>query len=464
MIKQMLKMANVPNEKALLQKYPTEAHFLREHGAEMLYMYGGSYADGGMAPEQQGMEQGPPPGAEQGQPQQGGGQEEQMQQIVQFIGQALQQGMKPEEILQKLVEAGLPQDQAQQLIQAVMQQMQGGGGQGGAPQEGGMPPQGGQEEMMEGPQGQEAPPQEMAEGQAPMGRYGGAYAYGGPTRNNSTYSAGMSYANGGPFIPQYGDIAWNVDYATGGEAGAGNQLMMQVAQLLQQGVQPQAILQQLVQAKIPQKKATKLIEMVMQKLQAAGGAGAAPQQEQQAMMAFGGPAYSKRTQYNHQGIVPALDWMGYGGIPVTQMSTEDPREAARRYENDMRLREMNNSQPNFSMDPNTGSMRMMPAKIAMPDSNYRSGYGSPETMSIMAAKQAEAKQHMYNLMQQQELMKQQGYRMDPRSGNIEAEKGEATMMKNKRGGSTQYKKGGEYEMTHSDIQDLINKGYKIQYL
>lgn len=461
----MLKIANLPTEKALLEKYPKEADFLREHGAEMLYMYGGSYADGGMAPDQQGMQQGPPPGAEQGQPQQGGGgQEEQVQQIVQFIGQALQQGMKPEEILQKLVEAGLPQDQAQQLIQAVMQQMQ-----GGAPQEGGMPPQGGQEGMMESPQGQEAPPQEMMEGQAPMGMYGGSYGYGGATHNNSTYSAGMSYANGGPFIPEYGDIAWNVDYATGGETSGGNELMVQVAQLLQQGVQPQAILQQLVQAKIPQKKAVKLIQMVMEKLQAAGG-GASQQQasapQEQAMMAFGGPTYSKVTQYNHQGIVPALDWMAYGGsydrgggYPVTQMTTMDPREAARRYENDMKLYQMNKEMPNFSMDPNTGAMRMLPTKIDMPD--FRFGdLSNPQVMSIMAARQAEARQRAIMEEMQlkaimQEKAKQRSY-VDPTTAK--------QILQNKRGGSTQYKKGGEYEMTHDDVQDLINKGYKIQYL
>ena len=463
----MLKIANMPNEKALLQKYPTEADFLREYGAEMLYMYGGSYADGGMAPDQQGMQQGPPPGAEQGQPQQGGGQEEQVQQIVQFIGQALQQGMKPEEILQKLVEAGLPQDQAQQLIQAVMQQMQGGD----APQEGGMPPQGGQEGMMESPQEQEAPPQEMMEGQAPMGMYGGSYGYGGATHNNSTYSAGMSYANGGPFIPEYGDIAWNVDYATGGEAGTGNELMVQVAQLLQQGVQPQAILQQLVQAKIPQKKAVKLIQMVMEKLQAAGG-GAGQQQasapQEQAMMAFGGPTYSKVTQYNHQGIVPALDWMGYGGIPVTQTTTKYPREEAFRkalntYENNMKLYQMNKEMPNFSMDPNTGAMRMLPTKIDMPDSRF-GDLSNPQVMSIMAARQAEARQRaimeerMKEMQQRaimQERAKQRSY-VDPTTGK--------QILQNKRGGSTQYKKGGEYEMTHDDVQDLINKGYKIQYL
>ena len=193
-------------------------------------------------------------------------------------------------------------------------------------------------------------------------------------------------------------------------------------------------------------------------------------------MAFGGPAYSKRTQYNHQGIVPALDWMGYGGHPVTQMSTEDPREAARRYENDMKMYQMNKEMPSFNMDPNTGSMRMMPTKIAMPDNrfgemtypapnlnNRDSRFGdlsNPQVMSQVAARQAEARQQaMMEAMQERAMMqeraKQRSY-VDPTTGK--------QIPQNKRGGSVKYKKGGEYEMTHDDVQDLINKGYKIQYL
>ena len=35
----------------------------------------------------------------------------------------------------------------------------------------------------------------------------------------------------------------------------------------------------------------------------------------------------------------------------------------------------------------------------------------------------------------------------------------------KNGGSVKrYKKGGEYEMSHDDVQKLIQQGYKIQYL
>lgn len=53
-------------------------------------------------------------------PQQGG----QEQQIIQQVAGALQQGMPPEEIMGKLIEMGMAEEQAGQLIQGVMQQMQ----------------------------------------------------------------------------------------------------------------------------------------------------------------------------------------------------------------------------------------------------------------------------------------------------------------------------------------------------
>ena len=57
--------------------------------------------------------------------QQGGVAEQKQMQIMQQIAQALQQGKKPEELIQALVGGGMPQDQATQLIQSVIQQMQG---------------------------------------------------------------------------------------------------------------------------------------------------------------------------------------------------------------------------------------------------------------------------------------------------------------------------------------------------
>ena len=55
-----------------------------------------------------------------GQPQQGG-----PDQLMQEVAQALQQGTPPEQIMQMLIQNGVPQQEAQQVIQVVMQQMQG---------------------------------------------------------------------------------------------------------------------------------------------------------------------------------------------------------------------------------------------------------------------------------------------------------------------------------------------------
>jgi hypothetical protein len=73
--------------------------------------------------------------------QEGGG-EDQMQQIIQMIIEALQEGMAPEEIIQALVQMGIPEEQAVQLLQAVIEQIQGQGGGMGQ----GQPMQGGQQQ------------------------------------------------------------------------------------------------------------------------------------------------------------------------------------------------------------------------------------------------------------------------------------------------------------------------------
>jgi len=66
--------------------------------------------------------------------QEGGMQEEmqaqpeqsQQEQIMQGVASMLQQGAQPEQVAQQLVKMGIPQDQVMQIIQAVMQQLQGG--------------------------------------------------------------------------------------------------------------------------------------------------------------------------------------------------------------------------------------------------------------------------------------------------------------------------------------------------
>lgn len=79
--------------------------------------YYGTFQDGGPMPMEGAPMQGAP--MEGGAP---GG--DQLQQIIQMIIEALQEGMSPEEVLQALVQMGIPQEQAAQLLQAVMERMQ----------------------------------------------------------------------------------------------------------------------------------------------------------------------------------------------------------------------------------------------------------------------------------------------------------------------------------------------------
>lgn len=72
-----------------------------------------------------------------------------MQQVAQMIMQALSQGTAPEEIVQMLVQQGVPQDQAMQLVQQVMQSMQ-GQQQGAAPEQQMQAPQEQQMQMQRG--------------------------------------------------------------------------------------------------------------------------------------------------------------------------------------------------------------------------------------------------------------------------------------------------------------------------
>ena len=102
--------------------------------------------------------------AQEGMQQQGGG--DQMQQMMQQIGQALEQGAQPEDVIAQLlqsqvppqaimqifVQLGMPEEQVGSAIQSIMAELQDG-----------------QEQMAEGPQGQN-PQEEMME--APMAQYG----------------------------------------------------------------------------------------------------------------------------------------------------------------------------------------------------------------------------------------------------------------------------------------------------
>lgn len=137
-------------------------------------------------------------------PQQGG-QDEGMQQIMQFVQQAISQGMEPlevaqlllskqvppEVIMQVFVQVGLPEADAQTVIQQAMTSSQAEAGAEQPMQEGQpMPPEGQPSEQPMPPQaeGEPMPPQE----QPPMGRGGMMYAEQGMAVNNEELDTIMS--------------------------------------------------------------------------------------------------------------------------------------------------------------------------------------------------------------------------------------------------------------------------------
>lgn len=61
--------------------------------------------------------------------------------IIKMIAEELQKGRSPDMVVKELVDAGMPREEAQKVVGAVQQRIQGGGGRGRAPQR--RPPGGG---------------------------------------------------------------------------------------------------------------------------------------------------------------------------------------------------------------------------------------------------------------------------------------------------------------------------------
>lgn len=177
---------------------------------------------------------------------------DQSQQLVQAVAQALQQGAKPEVVLQSLIKKGIPQDQATQLIQGVLQQLQG--------------QQQPQQQACSGirmrQMGGQPPMQDPSQGQVDPGQQGG------------------------------------------GQEQQMQQLLQVVMQALQQGKQPQEIMQMLVQQGVPQEVAQQVIQAAMQQ----GQQGA---QQEQPQMAQLGAAINPQNPYNYRNTYnPALGYYG----------------------------------------------------------------------------------------------------------------------------------------------------------
>jgi hypothetical protein len=126
---------------------------------------------------------------------------------------------------------------------------------------------------------------DMADMQAPMYKYGGSMKKMG---NFAPMNSGYMYQMGGEMMqaPQQGQPQGQPQGGGGEE-----QILQQVAQMLQQGMSPEEIVGQLVQMGVPQEQAIQVVQMVVQQMQ---GQQQAPQQEpQQAppMMRSGGYMY-----------------------------------------------------------------------------------------------------------------------------------------------------------------------------
>jgi DNA repair protein RadC len=166
------------------------------------------------------------------------------QQIAQQVAQAMQQGMQPQEAMAMLMESGMTEDQAIQLVQAIMEQVQQ------------------QSQQME-----EATPQ-MRRGGEMIKRKDGSYSRRG-LWDNIRDNAGSGKKPTKEMLEQEAKI--KKEYQEGGiEPGAdpAQEMMQQVAQMLQQGAQPEEVLQMLVEAGIPEDQAMQMVQAVMQQMQA----------------------------------------------------------------------------------------------------------------------------------------------------------------------------------------------------
>ena len=216
------------------------------------------------------------------------------QQVAQQAAQALQEGAQPEQVMQMLLESGMTQDQAVQLVQAIMQQVQQQGTEEGTPQmrrggcyqEGGMQPtgeeQGGQGNEMEAIMQQVtqmlqqgADPQEILQMlveagvpedqatqmvQAVMQQMQG----GQPQQSTPQMRRGGYYQEGGEEMDEQME---GEDEGAEGESPSMEQIESQVEEALKQGADPQQILQQLVQMGIPQEQAIQMIQEILQEIE-----------------------------------------------------------------------------------------------------------------------------------------------------------------------------------------------------
>jgi hypothetical protein len=160
------------------------------------------------------------------------------QQVAQQVAQAMQQGMQPQEAMSMLMESGITEDQALQMVQAIMEQLQ---------------------QQTETPQ--------LRKGGEMIERADGSYSRRG-LWDNIRDNRGSGKKPTKEMLEQEAKI--KREYQEGGMEPGGDpteMIMQQVAQMLDQGADPEQVLQMLIEAGVPEEQAVQMLEAVMQQSQ-----------------------------------------------------------------------------------------------------------------------------------------------------------------------------------------------------
>lgn len=414
-------------------------------------MYGGTFQEGG-APQEMMMQQGPPMEQQGAAPQEGGGQDQAMQQVVQFIMQALQQQMPQEQIIAQIIEmTGMGEEEAMQILQLVVEKMSGAEQ---APQEGGMmPPQGPEQEMM-----QQGPP-------PPGMKMGGMYKKGGSY--SGTYDAGTGgyYAQGGSYVPMYSEYAYGGNYPMyrgGGEPCPGEGQIRNEQGTCVCG---------------PEYDTDPDTGQCIRK-QTTNTTTAAPSENEE------GPSMMPPTFGGQSSMPPSRGGFNAGfGLQGKNYNFDYGFGVGADMKSDVNHNVNFNIPKAFRMGVNSGDIgltgRYVPGKSWSGNLNagvplsgakgrtdllrFTGGMGqnftAPPSNGGMMTSGSKGTPLNYNAGVEY-------------LGRMFGEKGPNVKLRasynreNQYGGPTtrQYKKGGEYNMSEKEIQDLIKKGYKIQYL
>lgn len=180
------------------------------------------------------------------------------QQVAQQVAQAMQQGMQPQEAMSMLMESGMTEDQALQMVQAIIEQLQ---------------------QQTETPQ--------LRKGGEMIKRADGSYSRRG-LWDNIRDNRGSGKNPTKEMLEQEAKI--KREYQEGGMEPGGDpteMIMQQVAQMLQQGAEPEQIMQMLIEAGVPEDQAMQMVQAVMQQMQGSQQPQANPQ------MRMGGGYYQQ---------------------------------------------------------------------------------------------------------------------------------------------------------------------------